>query len=86
MSGNLPAILPVVRTLSIAVGAIVLGLVFYKLIGPVGRWYEFNFARNDDDLGRAYMVALTVQLVALFAGGWLGDLVFRRWRRRRYEA
>ncbi len=28
------------RILSIGAGAIALGFVFYKLIGPVGRWYE----------------------------------------------
>jgi hypothetical protein len=87
MSGNLPAILlPVARALSIAIGAIVLGLVFYKLIGPVGHWYELNFAENDDDLSRVYMVALAVQLASLFAGGWLGDVLFRRWRRKRLAA
>jgi len=86
MSENLPAILPVARALSIAIGAIVLGLVFYKLIGPVGHWYELNFAENDDDLSRVYMVALAVQLASLFAGGWLGDVLLRRWRRKRSTA
>ncbi|WPH21062.1 hypothetical protein [Variovorax paradoxus] len=71
-----------VRLLCILVGAIALSLVFYKLIGPVGHWYELNFARNDGDLGQAYMVALAVQLLALIAGGWLGDWAFRKWRQR----
>jgi hypothetical protein len=71
-----------VRLLCILVGAIALSLVFYKLIGPVGHWYELNFARNDSDLGQAYMVALAVQLLALIAGGWLGDWAFRKWRHK----
>jgi membrane associated rhomboid family serine protease len=71
------------RILSIVVGAITLGFVFYKLIGPVGHWYELNFAKSDDDLGQAYMVALAVQLVALLAGGLLGDWAFRRWQHKR---
>lgn len=70
----------VVRAFLVIAGAIVLGSVFYKLIGPVGHWYEFNFAQNDHDLGRAYMVALAVQLAALMLGGWLGNRLFRRWR------
>lgn len=73
----------VARILSIVVGAIALGFVFYKLIGPVGHWYELNFAKNDHDLGQAYMVALAVQLVALLAGGLLGDWIFRKWRHKR---
>ena len=71
-----------IRLLCILVGAIALSLVFYKLIGPVGHWYELNFARSDGDLGQAYMVALAVQLLALIAGGWLGDWVFRKWRHK----
>jgi hypothetical protein len=71
-----------VRLLCILVGAIALSLVFYKLIGPVGHWYELNFARNDSDLGQAYMIALAVQLLALIAGGWLGDWAFRKWRHK----
>lgn len=74
----------VARILFIVVGAIALGFVFYKVIGPVGHWYELNFAQNDDDLGRAYMVALAVQLAALIAGGWLGDWVFRKWQQERH--
>ncbi|MGJ7537381.1 MULTISPECIES: hypothetical protein [unclassified Variovorax] len=70
----------IARILFIFAGAIALGFVFYKLIGPVGHWYELNFAKNDDDLGRAYMVALGVQLAALMTGGSLGDWVFRKWR------
>jgi membrane associated rhomboid family serine protease len=75
----------IARILSIFVGAIALGFVFYKLIGPVGHWYELNFAKNDGDLGQAYMVALAVQLVALIAGGWLGDWVFRKWRQKQLD-
>lgn len=71
-----------VRPLCILAGAIALGLVFYKLIGPVGHWYELKFARNDGDLGQAYMVALAVQLLALIVGGWLGDWAFRKWRQK----
>ncbi|HEX7863975.1 MAG TPA: hypothetical protein VF555_03455 [Variovorax sp.] len=74
----------VARILFIVVGAIALGFVFYKVIGPMGHWYELNFAQNDDDLGRAYMVALAVQLAALIVGGWLGDWVFRKWRQKRH--
>ncbi|MET3179919.1 hypothetical protein EJP69_26660 [Variovorax gossypii] len=73
------------RILFIVVGAIALGFVFYKVIGPVGYWYELNFAQSDDDLGRAYMVALAVQLAALIVGGWLGDRLFRRWRRKQAD-
>lgn len=62
-----------------------LALFFYKLIGPAGQWYELNFAKNDDDLSRAYMVALAIQLVALPAGGWLGDRLFRKWRQKRLD-
>ena len=76
----------VIRVFFVTAGAVGLGFAFYKLIGPVSYWYESNLAKSDDDLGRAYMVALTVQVVALFAGGWLGELVFRRWRRRWCEA
>ena len=72
----------IARILFTVSGAIALGLVFYKLIGPVGHGYELNFARNDGDLGQAYMVALAVQLLALIAGGWLGDWAFRKWRQR----
>lgn len=72
----------IARILFIVSGAIALGLVFYKLIGPVGHGYELNFARNDGDLGQAYMVALAVQLLALIVGGWLGDWAFRKWRQR----
>jgi len=38
----------VIRILSIVVGAIALGSVFYKLIGLAGHWYELKFAKNDD--------------------------------------
>jgi|UniRef100_C5CJD8 hypothetical protein len=72
----------IARILFIVSGAIALGLVFYKLIGPVGHGYELNFARNDGDLGQAHMVALAVQFLALIAGGWLGDWAFRKWRQR----
>ncbi|AGU47686.1 hypothetical protein VAPA_1c05560 [Variovorax paradoxus B4] len=72
----------IARLFFIVVGATALGFIFYKLIGPVGHWYELNFARNDDDLGQAYMVALAVQFLALIAGGWLGDWAFRKWRQR----
>ncbi|RSZ36496.1 hypothetical protein EJO66_14655 [Variovorax beijingensis] len=71
-----------IRLLCILAGAIALGSVFYKLIGPVGHWYELNFARNDGDLGQAYMVALAVQFLALIAGGWVGDWAFRKRRQR----
>lgn len=74
-----------IRVLSILAGAGMLGLFFYKLIGQVGQWYELNFAKNDDDLSRAYMVALAIQLVALPAGGWLGDRLFRKWRQKRLD-
>jgi hypothetical protein len=70
------------RLLCILAGAVALGLVFYKLIGPLGHGYELNLARNDGDLGQAYMVALAVQLLALIAGGWLGDWAFRKWRHK----
>lgn len=73
----------VIRILSIVVGAIALGSVFYKLIGLAGHWYELKFAKNDDDLGQAYMAALAVQLVALLAGGLLGDWAFRKWQHKR---
>ena len=72
-----------IRLLCIWTGAIALGLVFYKLIGPVGHWYELKFARNDGDLGQAYMVALAVQFLALIVGGWLGDWAFRKWLQKR---
>ncbi|MBD9664629.1 hypothetical protein J2W37_001930 [Variovorax paradoxus] len=72
-----------IRLLCILTGAIALGLVFYKLIGPVGHWYELKFARNDGDLGQAYMVALAVQFLALIVGGWLGDWAFRKWLQKR---
>lgn len=74
---------PAIRVLFIVAGAGMLGLFFYKLIGPVGHWYELNFAKNDDDLSRAYTVALAIQLGALPAGGWLGDRLFRKWRQKR---
>jgi len=62
-----------------------LALFFYKLIGPVGQWYELNFAKNDADLSRAYMVALAVQLAALIGGSWLGNRLFCRWRQKRLD-
>ena len=72
-----------IRVLSILAGAGMLGLFFYKLIGQAGQWYELNFAKNDDDLSRAYMVPRAIQLGALPAGGWLGDRLFRKWRQKR---
>ncbi|MET3395581.1 hypothetical protein ABIC33_006257 [Variovorax sp. 1140] len=74
---------PAIRVLFIVAGAGMLGLFFYKLIAPVGHWYELNFAKNDDDLSRAYMVALAIQLGALPAGGWLGDRLFRKRQQKR---
>lgn len=71
--------------LFIASGAIALGFVFYKLVGPVGHWYELSFAKNDGDLGQAYMVALAVQFLALIGGGWLGDTAFRKWRQKQLD-
>ena len=73
----------ILRILSAVAGAAALGFLTYKVIGPVGHWYEINFAQNDDDLGRAYMVALAVQLAALIVGGWLGDRLFRKWQQKR---
>ncbi|CAN7186631.1 hypothetical protein LJR099_000467 [Variovorax paradoxus] len=72
----------IARILFVASGTIALGFVFYKFIGPLGHGYELNFARNDGDLGQAYMVALAVQFLALIVGGWLGDWVFRKWRHK----
>ncbi len=60
-----------------------LALFVYKLIGPMGHWYELGFANNDDDLGRAYLGALAVQLAASVIGGWLGNRLFCRWRQKR---
>lgn len=74
----------VVRVFFVIAGAIGLGSAFYTLIGPVGHWYELNFAQNDADLGRAYMVALAVQLATLLAGGWFGDWMFRMWQQKRH--
>ncbi|MDQ0588921.1 hypothetical protein [Variovorax paradoxus] len=71
-----------IRLLCIFAGAIALSLVFYKLIGLVGHRYELNFAKNDGDLGQAYLVALAVQFLALIVGGWLGDRAFRKWRHK----
>ncbi|MFS2050738.1 hypothetical protein ACEN9J_28800 [Variovorax sp. Varisp41] len=66
---------------AIVAGALIVGFLFYKLIGPAGQWYELHHARNDGDLGTLYMVALGVQCVSIVVGGWLGSRVYRRLRR-----
>jgi len=66
---------------AIVAGALIVGFVFYKLIGLVGQWYELHHARNDGDLGTLYMVALGVQCASILVGGWLGSRVYRRLRR-----
>lgn len=65
------------------VGALALSfLVATCVLIPFGHWYEMNRARSFDDLSDAYALSLAVQAIAAVIGGWLGDRLFRKRRRK----
>ncbi|AGU47687.1 hypothetical protein VAPA_1c05570 [Variovorax paradoxus B4] len=72
-----------IRPLCILVGALALSLLVAKVVlVPIGQWYEMNRAQSESDLSQAFVVALAVQALCVIAGGWLGDLAFRKWRHK----
>ncbi|KAF1061049.1 hypothetical protein [Variovorax sp.] len=71
------------RLLFILAGALLLGVVANAVLLPIGHWYEMNRAQSESDLSQAFVIALAVQAVCVLVGGWLGNLLFGRWRRRR---
>lgn len=72
-----------IRLLCILVGALTLSFLAAKgVLVPIGRWYEMNRAQSESDLSQAFVIALAVQALCAIAGGWLGDLAFRRWRQK----
>lgn len=71
------------RLLCIVIGALVLSFIVTKIVlAPLGHWYEMTQARGESDLGKAFLVALVVQLLSFIGGGWLGNWVFRKWLQR----
>jgi hypothetical protein len=71
------------RLLCILAGALALSfLVAICVLIPVGQWYEGNRARSFDDLSDAYALSLVIQAITAVIGGWLGDRLFRKWRRK----
>ncbi|BEP46914.1 MULTISPECIES: hypothetical protein [Variovorax] len=72
-----------IRLLCILVGALTLSFLAAKgVLVPIGQWYEMNRAQSESDLSQAFVIALAVQALCAIAGGWLGDLAFRRWRQK----
>ncbi|CAN7186669.1 hypothetical protein LJR099_000468 [Variovorax paradoxus] len=72
-----------IRLLCILAGAFALSFLVAKVVlAPIGQWYEMNRAQNESDLSQAFVIALAVQALCVIAGGWLGDLAFRRWRHK----
>ncbi|WP_418118929.1 hypothetical protein [Variovorax sp. 350MFTsu5.1] len=71
----------------ILVGALGLGLLVTKgVLVPIGQWYEMHKARSESDLSQAFAIALAVQALCAVIGGWLGNRLFRRCRRKRLAA
>jgi hypothetical protein len=66
------------RIAFILAGALLLGVAANEALRAVGHWYEMNRAQSESDLSQAFVIAL-----AVLAGGWLGNLLFGHWRRRR---
>lgn len=74
------------RVLCIVAGALALSfLVAVCVLIPAGQWYEVNRARSFDDLSDVYALSLAVQAIAAAIGGWLGDRLFRKWRKRQSD-
>ncbi|CAN7195812.1 hypothetical protein LJR161_000570 [Variovorax paradoxus] len=72
-----------IRLLCILAGAFALSFLVAKVVlVPIGQWYEMNRAQSESDLSQAFVIALAVQALCAIAGGWLGDLAFRRWRQK----
>lgn len=72
-----------IRLLCILAGALTLSFLAAKgVLVPIGQWYEMNRAQSESDLSQAFVIALAVQALCAIAGGWLGDLAFRRWRQK----
>lgn len=75
------------RLFCILAGALALSfLVTEGVLVPIGQWYEMNGARSESDLSQAFAIALAVQALWAVIGGWLGNRLFRRWRRKRLAA
>ncbi|WPH21063.1 hypothetical protein [Variovorax paradoxus] len=75
-----------IRLLCILAGALALSFLVAKVVlVPIGQWYEMNRAQSESDLSQAFVVALAVQALCVIAGGWLGDLAFRRWRHKQLD-
>lgn len=57
-------------------------LIAICVLIPVGQWYEMNRARSFNDLSDAYALSFAVQAITAVIGGWFGDRLFRKFRRR----
>lgn len=72
------------RLFCILVGALAFSFLVTKgVLVPIGQWYEMNRARSESDLSQAFIVALAAQALCAVIGGWLGNRLFRRCRRKR---
>ncbi|WP_432729243.1 hypothetical protein [Variovorax sp. W6] len=75
-----------VRLLCILAGALAFSFLVTKaVLVPIGQWYEMNKAQDFNDLSQAYVLALVAQAILAVIGGWLGDRLFRRWRRKQLD-
>ena len=72
------------RLVCIVIAALALSYIFTKIVlAPLGHWYEMTQAHGESDLGKAFLVALVLQLLSFIGGGWLGNWLFRKWLQRR---
>lgn len=76
-----------VRLLCILAGALAFSFLVTKtVLVPIGQWYEMNKAQGFNDLSQAYVLALVAQGILVVIGGWLGDRLFRRLRRKQLDS
>lgn len=71
------------RVLFVLAGAFLFAVAGFVLGSVATNWYADHFARSDDDINAAVLVALVAWLLLTLLGGYLGDLVVRSRRTAR---
>jgi len=66
------------RVLFVLAGALLFAVAGFVLGSVATNWYADHFARSDDDINAAVLVALVAWPLLTLLGGYLGDLVLRR--------